>query len=171
MVGAINANETQTLEMQIQAARDADFQLAVGDAVPREATSTILNGPTSSSVPSTSSSGGTHLSSGAIAGIVVGAVAFLIICAALFFFVGRSKSLKEVIKRQDANANGRSSTPGPDMGYMPQDSQLPRYGSPAPPYGQHQVGEQYPSGWQGSPQMQQGHMSMQSHMSGMSQEQ
>lgn len=172
MVGAINANETQTLVAQIQAAREADYQLAVGDPVPREASSTVQNGPTGSALTSSSSSpGGSHLSGGVIAGIVVGAVAFLIICAALFFFVGRSKSLKDVIKRQDANANGRSSTPGPDMGYMPQDNQVPRYGSPAPPYGQHQVGDQYPSGWQGSPQMQQGHMSMQSHMSGMSQEQ
>jgi plastocyanin len=172
MVGAINPNSTQTLASQIQAAKNADFQLAVGDPVPNEATSTILNGPTGSSSPS-SSSGGTHLSGGAIAGIVVGAVAFLIICAALFFYVGRSKSLKEVIKHQDANAGNpnRASTPGPDMGYMPHDQNVPRYGSPAPPYGQHNVGEQYPSGWQGSPQMHQGHLSMQSQMSGMSQEQ
>ena len=172
MVGAINPNSTQTLASQIQAAKNADFQLAVGDPVPNEATSTILNGPTGSST-SSSSGGGTHLSGGAIAGIVVGAVAFLVICAALFFYVGRSKSLKEVIKRQDANTGNpnRASTPGPDMGYMPHDQNVPRYGSPAPPYGQHNVGEQYPSGWQGSPQMHQGHLSMQSHMSGMSQEQ
>ncbi|KAL1655138.1 hypothetical protein SLS61_002450 [Didymella pomorum] len=172
MVGVINPNSTQTLASQIQAAKNADFQLAVGDPVPNEATSTILNGPTGSSTPS-SSGGGTHLSGGAIAGIVVGAVAFLVICAALFFYVGRSKSLKEVIKRQDANTGNpnRASTPGPDMGYMPHDQNVPRYGSPAPPYGQHNVGEQYPSGWQGSPQMHQGHLSMQSHMSGMSQEQ
>ncbi|KAJ4398465.1 hypothetical protein N0V91_010170 [Didymella pomorum] len=172
MVGAINPNSTQTLASQIQAAKNADFQLAVGDPVPNEATSTILNGPTGSSTPS-SSGGGTHLSGGVIAGIVVGAVAFLVICAALFFYVGRSKSLKEVIKRQDANTGNpnRASTPGPDMGYMPHDQNVPRYGSPAPPYGQHNVGEQYPSGWQGSPQMHQGHLSMQSHMSGMSQEQ
>lgn len=171
MVGAINPNSTQTLASQIQAAKNADFQLAVGDPVPNEATSSILNGPTSTP-ESSSSSGGVHLSGGAIAGIVVGGVAFLAICAALFFFVGRSKSLKEVIKRQDANANtNRTSTPGPDMGYMGHDNQIPRFGSPAPPYGQHNVGEPYPSGWQGSPQMHQGHLSMQSQMSGMSQEQ
>lgn len=167
MVGAINANSTQTLALQIEAAERADYQLEVGDPVPNEATSTILNAPTST--PTHSSSGGSHLSGGAIAGIVVGGVAFLVVCAALFFYVGRSKSLKEVLKRQDRNANG-ASTPGPEMGYMPHD-QVPRYGSPAPAYGQHNVGEQYPSGWQGSPQMQQGHLSMQSQMSGMSQEQ
>ncbi|KAJ4344327.1 hypothetical protein N0V95_006159, partial [Ascochyta clinopodiicola] len=170
MVGAINPNSTQTLAAQIQAAKDADFQLAVGDPVPKEATSTILNGPTASSTGThTPSSGGSHLSGGAIAGIVVGAVAFLVCCAALFFYVGRSKSLKEVIKRQDATA-ARNSTPGPDMGYMPHDQQAPRYGSPAPPYGQHNATDQYPSGWQGSPQMHQGHLSMMSQVSGMSQE-
>ncbi|KAF2633463.1 hypothetical protein BU25DRAFT_405357 [Macroventuria anomochaeta] len=160
MVGAINANSTQTLASQIQAAKNADFQLAVGDPVPNEATSTILNGPTSTSTSTPSSSpGGTHLSGGAIAGIVIGAVAFLVCCAALFFYVGRSKSLKEVIKRQEASANAnRTSTPGPDMGYFPHDQQ-------------HSVGEQYPSGWHGSPQMHQGHLSMQSQISGMSQEQ
>ncbi|KAJ4990595.1 extracellular serine-rich protein [Stagonosporopsis vannaccii] len=167
MVGAINANSTQTLASQIQAAQRADFQIAVGEPIPNEATSTILNAPTAT--PTHSPSSGTHLSGGAIAGIVVGGVAFLVICAALFFYVGRSKSLKEVLKRQDGNAN-RASTPGPDMGYIPHE-QVPRYGSPAPAYVQHNVGEQYPSGWQGSPQMHQGHLSMQSHMSGMSQEQ
>lgn len=169
MVGAINPNSTQTLAAQIQAAKDADFQLAVGDPVPKEASSTILNGPTAAATHA-ASSGGSHLSGGAIAGIVVGAVAFLVCCAALFFFVGRSKSLKEVIKRQDANV-ARQSTPGPDTGYLPHDQQVPRYGSPAPPYGQHNATDQYPGGWQGSPQMQQGHMSMMSQTSGMSQEQ
>lgn len=172
MVGAINANSTHTLASQIQLAKNADFQIAVGDPIPNEATSSILNAPTSTPAHSSSSGGGggAHLSGGAIAGIVVGGVAFLVICAALFFYVGRSKSLKEVLKRQDGNAN-RASTPGPDMSYMPHDSQVPRYGSPAPAYGQHNVGEQYPSGWQGSPQMHQGHLSMQSQTSGMSQEQ
>lgn len=168
MVGAINANSTHTLELQIQAAQKADYQLEVGDPLPNEATSTLLGGPTSAPTHS-SSGGGSHLSGGAIAGIVIGGVAFLVICAALFFYVGRFKSLKEVMKRQDGNANG-TSTPGPEMGYMSHD-QVPRYGSPAPAYGQHNVSEQHPSGWQGSPQMQQGHLSMQSQMSGMSQEQ
>lgn len=169
MVGAINANSTQTLASQIQAAQRADFQVAVGDPIPNEAKSTILNAPTTTPVPTNPPSGGPHLSGGAIAGIVVGGVAFLAICAALFFYVGRSKSLKEVLKRQNSTRN-RPSAPGPETGYMPHD-QVPRYGSPAPAYSQQHVGEQYPSGWQGSPQMHQGHLSMQSQMSGMSQEQ
>jgi hypothetical protein len=184
MVGAINPNSTQTLASQIQAARDADFQLAVGDTVPKEATSTILNGPTTapSTAAAPASGGGSKLSGGAIAGIVVGAVGFLVICAALFFYVGRSKSLKEVIKRQDANV--RNSTPAPDMGYGPHSPPMHQHGSPVPgyveagslpPYGQHNATDQYPSGWtsqHGSPTPgNQAHMSMMSQVSGMSQEQ
>jgi hypothetical protein len=163
MVGAINPNSTQTLQGQIQAANHADFQLVLGEAVPNEATSTLRNGPTGapSNENSSGGGGGMHLSSGAIAGIVVGAVAFLVICAALFFFVGRSKSLKEVIKRQDASARASGShmgaaSPGyAEAGHLPQ-------------YAQHNATETHPSGW-ASPDPQ--HMSMMSQTSGMSQEQ
>lgn len=181
MVGAINPNGTQTLDAQIRAARNADFQVAPGEAVPKEATSSLINGPTASastsSVPSGGGGGG-GLSGGAIAGIVIGGVAFLAICGALFYFVGRSKSLKEVIKRQDATV--RTTTPGPggpEMGQQynhqagyPQQapySQTPgqtEYGMNAPPmYGQHNATEQYPSGW-ASPGQQSGHLSTMSTM-------
>jgi hypothetical protein len=170
MVGAINPNSTQTLNGQVQAAKDADFQLVLGESVPNEATSTLRNGPTgAASNDNSSGGGGTHLSSGVIAGIVVGAVAFLVICAALFFFVGRSKSLKEVIKRQDANARVSGSHMGaasPGMPYSP----TPGYAEAGhlPPYAQHNATEAHPSGW-ASPNLQ--HMSMMSQTNGMSQEQ
>jgi hypothetical protein len=120
----------------------------------------------------------------------VGGVA-LAICAALFFFVGRSKSLKEVIKRQDAANNhdphmsqqyggssyghGGLASPGfqpstPGYATPPPGHHLD-YGFNSPPqYGQHSVGEQYPSGWS-SPGQQHGHLSMMSSVSGMSQQQ
>jgi hypothetical protein len=183
MVGVINPNTTQTLASQVQAAAAADFQVAPGDPIPNEATSTLAS-PSYTSAPTSSArpgGGGSHtLSTGAIVGIVIGGVAFLAICAALFFFVGRSKSLKEVIKRQDAtNANPHMSqhggsgygqggitssghmspTPGSDYGF----SSPPQYGQPG-------AGEQYPSGW-GSPPSHQGHLSMLSNISGMSQQQ
>ena len=189
MVGVINPNSTQTLASQVQAAAAADFQVAPGDPIPAEATSTLASpsgtsAPTSSASAAPSSGGGSHtLSTGAIVGIAIGGVAFLIICAALFFFVGRSKSLKEVIKRQDATngtnphmsqnyGNGGLASPGlqSSQGHMspPPGSD---YGFSSPPqYGQHGVSEQYPSGW-GSPPMQQGHLSMLSNVSGMSQQQ
>ena len=173
MVGVINPNSTQTLDAQIDAARSADFQVVPGEPIPKEATSTLANVPTSTSLTgaSDSGSGSPKLSGGAIAGIVIGGVAFLVICAALFFFVGRSRSLKEVLKRQDV-----AGTPAPHMsqygvgglqspGYSssgfpsPAPYQSPGpgdYGFNSPPhYGQHSVGEQYPSGW-ASPQQ---HMS------------
>jgi len=195
MVGVINPNSTQTLASQVQAAAAADFQLAPGEPVPGEATSTLSNAPTSTGAPPPSngeSHGGGHsLSTGAIVGIVIGGVAFLAICAALFFFVGRSKSLKEVIKQRDGTNThdphmsqqyGRSDyghgglpSPGfqsPAPGYAtPPPGHYPDYGFNSPPgYGQHNVGEQYPSGWT-SPGPQQGHMSMMSNVSGLSQQQ
>lgn len=180
MVGVINPNGTQTLDAQIRSAKSADYQLAPGDAVPKEATSTLVNAPTSSpsaTPPPATNTGGGHghgLSGGAIAGIVVGAVAFLVLCAALFFFVGRSKSLKEVLDRQDATAARASTAPGvggPEMGqqfghhptqhaYSPTPGQNEfngGMGSP-PMYGQHSATEQYPSGW-ASPGQQNGHFS------------
>lgn len=174
MVGVINPNGTQTLDGQIRAARSADFQVAPGEAVPKEATSTLLNAPTGapSAAPAPSTGGSHKLSGGAIAGIVVGAVAFLVICAALFFYVGRSKSLKEVLKRQDATIR-HTSTPGlgsPEMGQpyghqatypyspAPAQSEFGANGPMSPPmYGQHNVAEQYPSAW--SSPGQQGHLS------------
>jgi hypothetical protein len=192
MVGVINPNSTETLDAQISAAAAADFMVEPGDPIPNEATSTLASpsstsAPTSSASSAPSSGRGSHtLSTGAIVGIAIGGVAFLIICAALFFFVGRSKSLKEVIKRQDAtNTNphmsqyggsnyghGGLASPGftPSAGHMspPPGSD---YGFSSPPqYGQHGVSEQYPSGW-GSPPMQQGHLSMLSNTSGLSQQQ
>jgi hypothetical protein len=113
------------------------------------------------------------LSGGAIAGIVVGAVAFLVICAALFFFVGRTKSLKEVLKRNDATVANKTTpntpgtefgTPGPQSpGFSPfsPTQNHAEYGN-VPPYGQHQVSDPHPAGWQ-TPTQHPGHMSMNSY--------
>jgi hypothetical protein len=194
MVGVINPNDTQTLDGQIKAAQSAGFQVAPGDPIPNEATSTLGNGPTAApSVPSTPvSSGGSHkLSGGVIAGIVIGAIAFLLICAALFYFVGRSKSLGEVIRRQDATV--RTTTPDPHMSHYGSGgyhspafqqssgfltptpySTTPgqaEYGFNSPPqYGQHHATDQYPSGW-ASPQHQQHDISVMTTAGGVSQQQ
>jgi hypothetical protein len=192
MVGAINPNSTQTLASQVHAAAVADFQVAPGEPIPAEASSTISSAPTSTGTsPPSSSDDGHTISSGAIAGIVVGGVAFLAICAALFFFVGRSKSLKETLKRQNATNNvdphmsqygagpnygdGGLASPGfqPSRpGYAtPPPGHHADYGFGSPPqYGQHSVGEQHPGGWT-SPVQHQGHLSMISNTSGMSQAQ
>ena len=104
MVGVINPNDTQTLDKQIAAAKDAAFQVRPGDPIPAEGTASLHASATSSPTGSPPSNGshGHSLSGGAIAGIAIGGIAFLAMCAALFFYVGRTKSLKEVIKHKEA---------------------------------------------------------------------
>ncbi|EUC38505.1 hypothetical protein COCCADRAFT_82921 [Bipolaris zeicola 26-R-13] len=187
MVGVINPNSTQTLASQVQAAAAADFQIAPGEPIPAEATSSATSTPASNG-----NSGSHKLSTGAIAGIAVGGVAFVALCAALFFFVGRSNSLKNTIKRHNATNNvdphmsqyggagarygdGGLASPGfaparpgyatPPPGHLGDLG----YGSP-PQYGQHGVGDAHPGGWT-SPIPHQGHLSMMSSTSGMSQAQ
>lgn len=171
MVGVINPNATQTLAQQIVAAKNADFGIAPGEKIPSEASSTLhAPGPTSPAASSPAShggSGGSHgLSGGVIAGIVVGALAFLALCAALFFYVGRTKSLKESLNRNEATVKS-SGTPGTDWGqpspgfypgspYSPRQSQQVEYGL-LPGYSQHHATDSHPSGW-ASPN--QGHLSM-----------
>lgn len=170
MVGVINPNDTQTLDKQIQAASEASYQLKPGDPVPAEGSSslTMTTSPTSTptSTPNNTVTSHPHtLSGGAIAGIVVGAVAFLVICAALFFFVGRAKSLKEALNRndatvaksmpQDGGAYAPTSQPGspgqPPAAFTPPTPFSPsqtyaEHGGQLPAYGQHHATDPHP-GW------------------------
>ncbi len=194
MVGVINPNSTQTLALQIAAAKSAPFMVAPGQPMPNEAGSTMASTPTASATSSSSQSnekGGSHgLSGGAIAGIVVGAVAFLAICAALFFFIGRAKTFKDVMQHQDpatkrksTQETGELGAPGgayqqghhasPSMASAHPQSPMVGYNdysaSGAPPmYGQHNATESHPSGWM-SPASH--HMSMMSGMSGLTHQQ
>jgi hypothetical protein len=178
MVGVINPNTTQTLDKQKDSARSADYMVAPGEKVPGEGSSTLSvpsGVATATSAPSSPSEHRSHgLSGGAIAGIVVGAVSFLIICAALFFFMGRTKSLKEVMKRNDATVK-TTPRPGPDYHYGPPGSPGFPPGAPfspdnshaefagLPSYSQHHAKDNYPSGW-ASPQMDPSRMSQMSQM-------
>ena len=58
----------------------------------------------------------TALSTGVIVGIVVGGLALLALAAALFFFIGRAKTLQEFLQRQGATTHGQASQ---DMVYSP----------------------------------------------------
>lgn len=174
MVGVINPNETFTLDAQIQAAGDSTFQVKPGDPIPAEGTASLhtVSATSTPTAGASSGGGGGHkLSGGAIAGIVVGAVAFLAICAALFFYIGRVKSLKEMVHRRDATVakstdpNGGNyghSQPGspgyPPAPFSPSHNQA-EYGGQLPAYGQHNATDSHPSGWM-SPPMTPGHMSM-----------
>lgn len=116
MVGVINPNTTETLDVQVAYAKNSTFMLSPGEPFPPEATgmATLTQVPTStaSSAISTTASAssvavgtvpsGRHVfSGGAIAGIAVGAAVIVALCGALFFYVGRSGALKEAIDRKD----------------------------------------------------------------------
>lgn len=135
MVGVINPNSTQTLDAQIDAAKHAKLELAPGEKMPDEGAPTPYVISTPSAVPH-SNSGVHKLSTGAVVGISLGGAAFLAICAALFFFIGRSKTLKEAIHKPD---QGTMTKPvgvgGPEMGQaqmLPQSPQTP-YSLPQSP--------------------------------------
>jgi hypothetical protein len=167
MVGVINPNATQTLDKQIIAVKDATIMVAPGQPVPKEGdvTSTSLNGPTGAPTSGATPSGSHTLSRNAIIGIAVGASVFVAICAALFYFVGRARSLKEGMKRREATVSNTaeqhysgvpSSMPN-SPAYSPYSPNLSHaeFGSPVPPgYGDHSQ-----NGWS-SPTLHPTHMSM-----------
>jgi hypothetical protein len=123
MVGAINPNSTQTLDAQIRAARAADFSLAPGDPIPREALSTLA---------APSGAGDYHtlkLPEGAVAGVVVGGAIFLAICAWMLFCLLRKRAGENATRREVASTQ-RTTLP------TPIDSMRPNgFGSPISPLG------------------------------------
>lgn len=116
MVGVINPLESQSIDKQIAAAKNAAYQLAPGEALPVEGASptssaTPSASPTSSATPYASPSAAAHkstLGGGAIAGIAIGGLVLLLMSAALFYFIGRSKTYKDMFK---ASRGGTSSHP------------------------------------------------------------
>ncbi|KAF2878297.1 hypothetical protein BDV95DRAFT_479492 [Massariosphaeria phaeospora] len=172
MIGVINPNSTQTLAAQKKAI-EGSIQVTPGDPIPKEGSATLhVPGASGSPTAAPAASGGRHssLGSGAIAGIVVGAVAFLVICAALFFYVGRTKSLKEVLNRKNATVSTTGhdnfGPKSPGYPYSPVHNQAD-YNN-LPPYAQHNGTDSHPPGW-ASPTAHPQHMSMMSAMSHTSQ--
>ena len=122
-------NETETLDVQKAYAKNSTYMLSPGETFPPEAsgmasltlvpTSTTSPAAVSSATAATSSAALTpaspsshhSLPGGAIAGIAIGAVAVLVLCGALFFYIGRSKTLKEVIDRKNGTLVTTSQVP------------------------------------------------------------
>ncbi|OJD31543.1 extracellular serine-rich protein [Diplodia corticola] len=126
MVGVINPNKSTSLEVQKQKAGASSFSLSPGEKFPDEAaSSSVLSGVASATATSkatgTAAAGGhsSSLSGGAIAGIVIGIIAVVAIMAALFFFVGRNKSLKENGGRQSAPMSPHAAAGSPPMFQSP----------------------------------------------------
>jgi hypothetical protein len=106
MIGVVNPDANQTLDLQMQYALNATFQLAPGDPFPSETVSPTHTPPATSSSSSTSTGaastggdGGHGLTSGAIAGIAIGGAAVLVLAGALVFLCGRRGGLDRAYRR------------------------------------------------------------------------
>ncbi|KAI7789004.1 hypothetical protein LA080_005108 [Diaporthe eres] len=107
MIGVINPNDTQTLDVQLAYTKNTTTQMVPGDPLPSEtAAGTSGATPTSSS----SSGSGSHshssppLSAGAIAGISIGGAVVLLIAATLLYLCGRRGGLDKAYNRQSRHA-------------------------------------------------------------------
>ncbi|KAL1648778.1 Pho80p cyclin [Diplodia intermedia] len=122
----LDDNKSTSLEVQKQKAKDSSFALSPGEKFPDEAaSSSVLSGAASATATSkttATAAAGEHsssLSGGAIAGIVIGAIAVIGIMAALFFYVGRNKSLKEKVGRQPGPMSPHAAAGSPSMFQSP----------------------------------------------------
>ncbi|KAH0543122.1 hypothetical protein FGG08_002548 [Glutinoglossum americanum] len=118
----VGKNASVSLAAQKQAAKDSQFMLQPGEDFPAEggtststksSTATSTSAATSTAAASTAAAAAAShpvLSSGAIAGIAIGSSVVVLMAAALFFLLGRQRTLDDVIKKRESY-----STSGPDM--------------------------------------------------------
>lgn len=108
MIGVINANATFNLSQQLSSFNDQTVMLQPGEPLPAEgaavatsSTSTTSIQTASSSAQATPSSNASHvsLSAGTIAGIAVGVAIVVALVGALFWFMGRSRILKQAFEQ------------------------------------------------------------------------
>nr|OQO23917.1 hypothetical protein B0A51_07307 [Rachicladosporium sp. CCFEE 5018] len=123
MLGAINPVAETPLLTQMALAKEADYSLLPGQALPDSALSslsalaqtattvtvtashtsaaatTAAAAATTTAATAAASSSHSALSAGAIAGIAIAGVVVLALAAGLFYFFGRSKTLKEQVQQ------------------------------------------------------------------------
>lgn len=101
MIGVINPNATETLDVQLEFTKNSTTQMTPGEAMPSEtAASTSTATAAAGSTSAGSKSGGSHLSAGAIAGIAIGAVVVFLLAATLIYLCGRRGGLYKAYDRQ-----------------------------------------------------------------------
>lgn len=142
MVGAINPNNSTPIERQRDLAQDSAYMLNPGETFPAESP---VASPSSSSIPVAAQGTRKHgLAPGAIAGIVIGAISVVVLAALLFFFWGRTKTLKDKVERKESTVARRTS---------PSDSNAPMVNANAGDLGifQHYTSPETPQQIWGSP--------------------
>lgn len=107
MIGVINPNATQTLDVQLEYTMNTTTQVVPGDPLPSE-TAKGSSGATPTSGASSGSDGHSHssasLSAGAIAGIAIGGAVVVLIAATLLYLCGRRGGLDKAYNRQSRHA-------------------------------------------------------------------
>lgn len=145
MVGVINPNSTQSLEVQQAFAHNATIAFSPGENFPVESksgapsstsstsTSTSTSSPTAASAtitPSTSAaaSSSSHpaLSTGAIAGIAIGGAAVLLLGAALIYLCGRQRTMGELLRHNQHPPPPPSYVSGPGHMSMASSAAYPK---------------------------------------------
>lgn len=102
MIGVINPNETQTLDVQLAYTKNTTTQMVPGDPLPSETAA----GTAATATSGSSSGSGSHghssasLSPGAIAGIAIGGSVVVLIAATLLYLCGRRGGLDKAYNRQ-----------------------------------------------------------------------
>lgn len=111
MIGVINPNSTETLDIQLDYTKNTTLQLSPGDPLPSETAASGSAGATSQPTSGSSPGGhsGSRLSSGAIAGIAIGGAVVVVLAAALIYLCGRRGGIDKAYTRQ----GGRSAPPPP----------------------------------------------------------
>ena len=167
-------NESVSLATQKQDASNAQYMLAPGQPFPSEegvpsgdvnpgsSTNAATSSSPSAQATKSSAASASHtpaatshgLSTGAIVGIVIGGVVVLVLIGALFFLLGRQKTMLQFLRRSQYQAPGPQNPPGdqrdivsppPQMTSFPNTSGIlypgtPNYHEPAydtPPYTRH----------------------------------
>jgi hypothetical protein len=125
MIGSINQNATYSLAAQLASINSSDIMLQPGENVPDESTPSAISTPSSSHH-------GVSLSNGAIAGIVVAGVLVLALACALFWFVGRHRTLKHSLATSSQHSGAveswvNSTNPPSSVG-GPTSARPPSYG-------------------------------------------